>query len=422
MRPRFARLLSPCVVPLVCLLAAADWPGFRGPQGTGISPEHGLPVKWGPEENLAWKTKLPGPGASSPIAWGDRVFVTCFTGYGGADRKSGDQSQLRRHLVCLERTSGKILWQADVPAKLPETDWTSQVSQHGYATSTPTTDGERVYVFFGQTGVFAFDFNGKQLWQADVGHYRNTFGTGSSPTLCGSRLIVNATVESGRLVALDRASGKVLWRVKMADDCWSTPLVVSVPGGSQELVFNAPSALLGLDPEDGKELWRCEFPEPRNVSVTPVVKDGIIYCMGTGNLGRVFLAVRAGGRGDVTKTHLLWRQKIGATNCSPILVGDYLYFFSMRACCLRADTGAIVFQEPLAGLGPEYPSPVAADGRIYLVTRRGNGYVLAAKDRLEVLANNDLGDTSGFVASPAISRGHLFIRSNEYLYCIGTKD
>jgi outer membrane protein assembly factor BamB len=141
--------------------------------------------------------------------------------------------------------------------------------------------------------------------------------------------------------------------------------------------------------------------------------------MGTGNLGRVFLAIRTGGRGDVTNTHILWRQKIGATNCSPVLVGDYLYFFSGRACCLRADTGAIVFQEPLAGLGMEYPSPVAADGKIYLVTRGGNGYVLAARDRLEVLAKNDLGDTSGFVASPAISRGQLFVRSNEYLYCIG---
>jgi outer membrane protein assembly factor BamB len=408
------------VLPLVCLIAAV-WPAFRGPQGNGVSPERGLPVKWGPTENLAWKTKLPGPGASSPIVWGERVFVTCYSGYGEDQSKSGDQSQLRRHLVCLERASGKVLWQADVPAKLPEVQWTNQVRQHGYATSTPTTDGERVYAFFGQTGVLAFDFAGKELWRADVGHMRNTFGTGSSPTLCGSRLIVNATVESSRLVALDKASGKVLWRVKMPDDCWSTPVVVDVPGGGQELVFNAPNAVFGLDPADGKELWRCEFAEPRNVSVTPVVQNGVIYVMGTGTLGRVFLAVRAGGRGDVTQTHVLWRQKIGATNCSPVLVGDYLYFFSGRACCLRADTGAIVFQEPLAGLGMEYPSPVAADGKIYLVTRSGKGYVLAAKDRLEVLANNELGDTSGFVASPAISGGHLFIRSNEYLYCIGEK-
>src|SRR5262249_50993885 len=154
-----------------------------------------------------------------------------------------------------------------------------------------------------------------------------------SPVLFGNLVIVNATVESSRLWALDKTSGKVVWRVKYRDDCWSTPLRVDVPGGKTELVFNAPSMLQGLDPENGQELWHGDCPEPNNVSSSPVVRDGIVYFMGAGTRGRVFLAVRAGGRGDVTDTHVLWRQKIGAGYCSPVLVGDYLYFFSGLACC-----------------------------------------------------------------------------------------
>src|SRR5262249_15160005 len=220
------------------VLAGADWPGFRGPHTDGVSDEHGLPIRWDDKENVVWKTRLPGPGASSPITWGDRVFVTCYSGYGGAIGKKGDMANLRRHLVCLDRKTGKVLWQKDVAAQLPETDFARQVNQHGYVTSTPVTDGERVYAFFGRTGVFAFAFDGKELWHADVGKLINTFGTGSSLALYKNLVLVNATVESGALIALDKTTGKEVWRVKGIGDCWTTPLVVAGPGSKHENVFN----------------------------------------------------------------------------------------------------------------------------------------------------------------------------------------
>jgi outer membrane protein assembly factor BamB len=409
------------VLLLVCGTAVADWPGFRGPQGTGNSPETGLPVHWSEKENVVWKTPLPGPGSSSPIVWGDRVFVTCYSGYGDGKTQPSDMEQLRRYLLCLDRLTGKVLWQVEVPAKQPEVKWNSPVHEHGYSTSTPVTDGERVYVFFGRTGVFAYDFTGKQLWQADVGDMRNMHGSGASLVLYRNLLLVNAAVESGRLVALAKDSGKVVWRVRLQDDCWTTPLLVDTADGKPDCVLMTPGTILGLDPETGQERWQCECPEPDYVSANPVARNGIVYVMGAGKQGRVFLAVRTGGKGDVTQTHVLWKQKVGASYCSPVLAGDYLYFFSGQAHCLRADTGEIVFQQRLADVGPEYSSPVVADGRIYLFTRRGTGLVLAVGGHLQVLAKNSLGDQAGFTTSPAVCRGQIFIRSNEYLYCLGDR-
>src|SRR5262249_54063464 len=158
----------------------------------------------------------------------------------------------------------------------------------------------------------------------------------ASPILHRNLVIVNAAVESARLVALDKTSGKVVWRFRFADDCWTTPLLVEVPGGKQELVLNVPGTIHGLDPESGKELWQCDCPDPDYVSASPVARGDVVYVMGAGRQGRVFLAVRAGGRGDVTKTRVLWKQKVGASLCSPVLAGDHLYFFSNLAYCLRA--------------------------------------------------------------------------------------
>jgi hypothetical protein len=393
--------------------AAADWPAFRGPQGLGLSDERGLPLKWTATANVAWKLELPGKGCSTPIVSGDRVFVTCFTGVQAAE--------LRRHLLCVERTTGKLLWQKDVAATLPENDYTRHLLQHGFATSSPVTDGERVYVFYGRTGVLAYDFAGKELWRTEVGSYLNTFGSGASPIVYRDLLVVNASVESGALVALDRATGKQVWRTKFQDDCWTTPLLVETAEGRTELVLNVARGLMSFDPQKGQLLWQCDCPEPDYISASPVARKGIVYVMGAGHNGRSFMAVRAGGQGDITKTHVVWRQKIGASYCSPILVGEHLYFFSGQACCLRADDGQIVFQERLAELGTEYGSPVAADGKIYLFTRRGVAHVLAASGRFEPLAKNDLGDRTGFTASPAISHGQLFVRSNQYLYCLQEK-
>ena len=415
-----ARLLILVLLLAAVSAAAADWPGFRGPHGLATSTDRGLPVKWGPDQNVVWKARLPGPGSSSPVVTGERVFVTCWSGYAdGADAK-GDMAKLTRHLVCLDRGTGKVLWKKDVPAKLPDTDFGKMVREHGYATHTPVTDGERIYAFFGRTGVFAYDLAGKELWNKDVGRLFNAFGSAASPVLYKNLLIVNATVESSALIALDKLTGKEVWRVKGVGDCWATPLLIEAPGGRPELVLNGTAVMEGYNPETGEVLWSCETLTTAYFSSMPLVRDGIVYLMGTGSEGRMFIAVRAGGKGDVTNSHVLWRQKVGASYTSPVLVGDRLYFFSGFAYCLRTDTGEVVFQERLPALGNEYASPVVADGRIYLCTRAGKGFVLAAKDKLEVLATNELGD-GGFVASPAVSGGRLFVRTNAHLYCLGEK-
>ena len=418
MSKRLAKLLSAAAL---LFAAGADWPAFRGPNHLGTSDERGLPVKWTATDNVVWKVKLPGPGSSSPIVCGDKVFVTCWSGYGEAKGKKGDVKDLRRHLLCLDRKTGQTLWDKTVPAKLPELEYKTQVTQHGYTTSTPVTDGERVYVYFGRTGALAFDLDGKELWHTELGKALNTFGSGGSPTLYKDLLIVNATVEGGSLAALDKKSGKEVWKVKGLGDCWSTPVVVAVPGGKDEVVLNGPAALTGFDAEKGTQLWECDLITTAYASSTPLVKGDVVYVMNAGSGERQFVAVRAGGRGDVTKTHLLWQQKVGASYCSPVLVGDRFYFVSGGFTCLKADGGEVVFQERLAGVGTEYGSPVAADGKIFIFTRFGGAYVLAAKDKLEVLARNSLDDGSAFNASPAVSQGQLFVRSMDYLYCLGEK-
>jgi outer membrane protein assembly factor BamB len=407
---------------LVPALAATDWPGFRGPQSNGISTERGLPLEWGPEKNALWKIKLPGPGASSPIVWKDRVFVTCYSGYGTPSDKASTQANLQRHLLCLDRTTGRVQWEKQVAALLPEVKFSGQIGEHGYATSTPITDGERIYVFFGRTGVLAFDFDGKELWHTEVGKGLNSFGSGASPVLYRDLVLVNATVEGGALVALNRISGKEVWRTKLYGDCWSTFLLVEVADGKTEVVLNGPTDLFGFDPATGEQLWQCESGPPGYASTMPVADKGIVYVMGSGAEGRWFMAVSAGGRGDVSKTHVLWKQtKAGASYCSPLLVGDRLHFFSGLATCLKSKTGEVVYQERLAGLGQEYGSPVAADGKIFLFTRRNGAYVMASGDRFQVLAHNDLGDKSDFNACPAVSQGRIYVRSNQYLYCLGEK-
>lgn len=404
---------------LVLTLSGADWPAFRGPKGDGTSSERGLPVKWGPDENVVWKIKLPGPGTSSPVVSNGRVFVTCYSGYGTG--KGGRLEDLRRHLLCIDRKTGKVLWQKDAAAKLPETDYNRYLVEHGYTSSTPAADGERVIAFFGRSGVLAFDFDGKPLWEAEVGKILNSWGSASSPVIYRDLVFINATVESGSLVALDKKTGKQVWRAKGIRDCWSTPLLVELPGGKRELVLGSDGSLMAFDPDKGEKLWECEGVAATAPTSSPVARDGVIYSMGTGGDGPLMLAVRAGGKGDVTKTHILWKQKAGANQCSPVLVGDHLYWVNGIAWCLKAETGQVVFQERLYTGRQEYVSAVAADGKVYAFTRQSGAFVLAAKDRLEKLAQNDLGDRSIINASPAISDGQLFIRSNEYLYCIGEK-
>ena len=301
-------------------LPAADWTQFRGPAGLGISDETGLPTKWSSTENVVWKVAMPGPGASSPITLGDRLFITCYSGYGLAPNE-GDQSKLVRHLLCLNRQSGEVIWHKKFQPKLPEHNYRGEGSYHGYAASTPTTDGKRLYVFFGKSGVFCFDLDGDELWQTSVGERTNGWGSGCSPVLYKNLLIINASVESGSLVALNKTTGEQVWQAKGIGSSWNTPLLV--PSKSKtELVVSIANHVVSFDSDKGEELWRAEGVH-RYVCPSVVYHDDVVYVIGGGHTS---LAVRSGGKGEVTKSHGVWRLNKGANVSSPIYYRGHLYW------------------------------------------------------------------------------------------------
>lgn len=239
------------VVFLVPTVHADDWLQFRGPDGLGVSSEKGLPESWGDEQNLAWKIPMPGYGASSPIVLGDRIYLTCYSGYGinpEADEKMDD---LRLHVMCLGLADGEQVWTKTVMPILPESE---RVRDHGYAAGTPVTDGEKLYVFFGKTGVLAFDLDGNQLWQADVGSGTHGWGCGTSPILFEDLVIVNASVESGSLVAINKDTGEEVWRAEGMKRSWNTPHIVALENGNHELVVNVIDQILAYDPNTGEQL------------------------------------------------------------------------------------------------------------------------------------------------------------------------
>ena len=401
--------------------SAADWPRFRGPDGSGISAEKGLPVTWSAKQNVAWKTDLPGPGASSPIFFGDRIFLTCWTSYAVPGSPGGAESDLRRLLLCLDRKSGKPLWQKEVAAKVPEVKLSRD--GEGFASSTPVADAERVYCFFGKTGVFAFDHAGKDLWKADVGDKVQSWASSASPMLHGDLVLVNASLESESLVALDKKTGKEKWRAKGIRQAWNTPLVVKTKVGKDELVIAAERRIFAFEPATGEPLWNCDTDITWYMVPSVVAHDGVVYCIG-GRSGVIGLAVRVGGTGDVTKTHRLWTSKKGGNVSSPVYHDEHIYWMndaSGTAYCAKAATGEVVYEERVPRAGSVYASALLADGRIYYVGREGRTYVIAAKPTYELLATNDLSDRSNFDATPVAIDGRIFIRSNKALYCLEKK-
>ncbi len=420
--------LSRSLTSLVCSslvlvgVMAADWPRFRGPTGMGVSEDKGVPTTWGPKESIAWKTALPGAGSSSPIIVKGNVYLTCFSGYNVPGKAKGDQEDLRLHVVCLDAGTGKIVWDRTVKPKLPEQ---SRIrDDHGYASSTLACDGERLYAFFGKTGAFAFDLEGKQLWQADLGSSLNGFGSGASPVVHGDVVIVNASIESESLFGLHRKTGKEVWRVRDIKEAWGTPTLVKVKGGKSELVLGTHGRVgkvQAFDPADGSELWSCKNDIRWYIVPSVVAHEGVVYSLG-GRDGVTALAVKAGGRGDVTAANRLWTGRTGANVPSPIIHEGHLYFANDAtgvAHCLKADSGEAVYSERLPRAGNFYASPVMANGKLYYLTRDGKTFVVEASPKYKLVATNDLGERAMFNASPAVSGGKLFIRSDGHLYCIG---
>lgn len=415
--------LCPLALTLALALATngGDWPQFRGPTGSGVSTEKGLPTKWGAKENVAWKTELPGPGTSSPVFFGDRIFLTCYTGYNVPGAAKGEPANLRRHLLILDRKTGKLLANKEVEAKLPEQ--ANIRDNHGYASSTPAVDAERVYCFFGKSGVVAFDHAGKQLWQTDVGAGLNGWGSAASPVLAGDLVIVNASVESETLYALDKKTGKAKWKVTGIKESWNTPILVKPKDGNEELVVAKFGKVLALDPATGAELWNCATDITWYMVPSLVAHDGVVYALG-GRSGTAALAVRAGGKGDVTKTHRLWTSKKGANVSSPVYHDGHLYWANEAtgtAFCAKAATGEVVYEERLPRADVIYPSALLADGRVHYLARDGRTFVVAAKPTFELVATNDLRDGSLFLATPVAADGRLFIRSDKALYCLEQK-
>lgn len=409
--------LSFCMLSVAVAGTRADWPQFRGPGGLGVSQDTGLPVSWGPNDGIAWKAPLPGAGGSSPVILGDRIFLTCFTGYNVPGEPQGSMEDLKRHVLCLGCEDGKIIWRTGVESRLPEQ--TKIRTEHGYASNTPATDGERLYVFFGKSGVFAFDLAGKQLWHADVGSKIHGWGSAASPVVHGDLVIVNASVESASIVALDRKSGRQVWTTPGIKEAWNTPLLVDVPGGKAELAVAMPRQVVGIDPASGERLWSCDTGIRWYMVPCMTAHGGVIYCVG--GRSNDALAVKAGGRGDVTATHRLWQLKKGSNVPSVLYHDGHVYWAheSGEAFCVEAQTGAFVYEEKLPRSDLIYPSPILADGKIHYMSRRGRTFVVPVGAEFKVLATNELGREGMFHASPAVAGGRLYVRSDKALFCIG---
>lgn len=395
-----------------------DWSRFRGPLAMGVSDAKNLPEKWSQSSGIAWKTSLPGAGASSPIVYGNKIFLTSYTGYFVPGEDGGSLDDLQRHLLCLDLSSGKVLWDKAIAAKLPEEE---RIRDHGYAANSVAVDAEHVYAFFGKSGVFAFDHAGKQKWQADVGEKTHGWGTSASPVLFGNLVFINASVESESLIALDRATGKQVWKAGGIREAWNTPIVIESQEGRQELVIATQGKILAFAPDTGKPLWSCNTDIGWYMVPCVVAHEGIVYCLG-GRSGTASLAVRAGGSGDVTKTHRLWTSPKGSNVSSPVYLDGHLYWAHESreiAYCVEAKSGEVVYEKRLNRAGQFYSSALLADGKLYYVSREGKTFVLAAKPEYEEIAVNDLNDRSVFNASPAVAGNRLLIRSDKFLYCIG---
>ena len=415
-RSCFNSVCSTLVFGLLTQTALADdWPQFRGPDSLGVSQAKNLPVTWGDTENLIWKTAMPGSGSSSPIALGGKLYVTCYSGY-GQDQDGGTMEDLAFHVVCIDGRSGAILWDKKIKPVLPES---KSVRDHGYAAQTPATDGKHLYIFFGKSGVFKFDLNGEQIWQTSVGTKTHGWGCGTSPVLYKNLVIVNASVESGSLVAINKESGDEVWQAEGMKSSWNTPHLVDAPGGKQELAVSVKGFILGFDPGTGEQLWKCEGIADY-ICASIVSHKGVVYA--TGGRRSQMVAVRSGGRGDVSKSHKLWQADVGANVSSPVVHDGHLYWVSDRsktAYCLSLADGSIKYSQTV-DLQP-YASTLLVDGRLYVVTRFDGTLVLAAKPQFEQLAHNELADETVFNASPIICNGNLILRSNKNLYCFGLK-
>jgi outer membrane protein assembly factor BamB len=413
----------------------APWGRFRGPNGAGIVAETEIPTTWTASDNVRWSTVLPGPGSSSPVIAGDSVLVTSYSGYGTTQEDVANPEALTRHLTCLNRATGEVRWQKDIRATEVEDPYQGFICEHGYASSTPATDGKMVVVLFGKTGLFAFDMDGNELWKKNVGTMSDPakWGDGTSPILYKDLVIVNAGILGHKIVAFDRADGSIKWEVENENftNCWSTPIVVNIDG-HDELVFSYPGKIMALSPEDGQELWTCESPITMTVCASLAEQDGNVFAMG-GRAG-LGIGVKCGGKGDVTQSHRLWEGRLQAGIGTPLGYEGRLYWqVGGKLNCADCKTGETVYQAEL-GRGDQgqaqprrpagdYSSAIAVGDRLIVLTRSGQTHVVKAGPEFELIASNVLPQDEGpYNSTPAVADDQLFIRSNGKIYCIANKE
>ena len=415
-----------------------DWTRFLGTSGRASVENVNVPLEWSADSNLQWKTKLPGPGSSSPIVLGDHVFLTCYTGYGvnpavdikTSDKKAGNIKELTRHLICINRSSGEILWRKSIDNQSVQNEdpYKSYITYHGYATNTPITDGKWVFAFFGKAGIIAFDLEGNEKWRRTFEGKPNKmrWGSASSPIFHGDNLIVNAIDECGKIFSIDKTNGEINWEfdpeTRMA---YSTPGLINV-NGKTELVVAAPNRVYGVDPDSGKQLWFAKTTLDNEVNASIIVEGDIAYIYG-GYQGVGSLAVKAGGKGDVTESHVLWTSKDTSYVSTPILKDDHLYWIDERgiAYCVEAKTGKQKYRARVPGFGSSrgvkmFASMVLVGDNIVSVSRT-NGTTIwkTNKNEFELVRQNVIkGDDSNFNGTPAVDGQQLFLRSNMFLYCI----
>lgn len=433
---------------------AANWPGWRGGDGQGISADTQLPVAWSETNNVRWRVELPGPGNASPIVWGDRVFVA-----------QAVKAENRRTLMCFDRATGKRLWQSGVT--YAESEPTQQ--SNPYCTATPVTDGERVVVSFGSAGLFCYDFAGQEVWHRDFGKLTHMFGNASSPVLQGDLCFLNFGPDAQtRLIAVNKKTGASRWEAEppkpgpeeqpafggrggpggpggpggsppgegpggggrggrgrgMGGASWSTPVVVQA-GARAELVVAFPNRLVAYEPATGKQLWFSKG-LGGTIYTTPLWADGAVIAMSGGPGGGSAISVKSGGAGDVTESQRVWRQeKIKGRIGSGVVHGGHAYFINDNgvAECADLKTGETVWSERLPAKGAKsgsWSSLLLANGNLYAPNQSGDVTVFKAAPKFEVVGVNSIGGEPTN-ASLAASDGELFLRTDQALWCLGAK-
>jgi outer membrane protein assembly factor BamB len=398
---------------------ADNWPQWRGPNLNGVSDEKNLPVKWTAEENITWKLAMPSWTGSTPIIWGERIFLNV------AD---GDELQL----WCIDRRQGAALWKKRLGGG------NHRERKQNMSSPSPVTDGRSVYVMTGTGVLKGFDFAGNELWARDIqqeyGKFGLNWGYASSPLLHEDSLYVQVlhgmkTDDPSYLLRIDKKTGKTLWKVERpttaireSPDSYTTPALLRY-AGAVEIVITGGDCVTGHDPATGKELWRANGLNPDNnpfyrIVASPVVAGGMIYAP---TRVKPLLAIKAGGRGDITQSHRVWSFQNGPDVPTPVTDGKYFYSVTDSGVmyCLDARTGQEIYGQQRIKAGTYSSSPVLADGKIYITNEDGLTTVVRAGPKFEVLAENNLADYC--LSSPAISDGQIFIRTTGFLYCIGKR-